>query len=107
MTRCPSSRSGTPSPVSDGRHASAAAMASKAWARARTSKNVPSVAGIGAPCALRSSRVTSRSACGKGSGSTRIGLTTLNTAVLAPMPTASVATAVHVNAGLRRRRRSA
>jgi hypothetical protein len=50
---------------------------------------------------------TSRSALGYGSGFSSTLLTTLKTAVLAPMPIASVISATPVNVGLRRRARSA
>ncbi len=42
---------------------------------------------------------TSRSACGYGSGSNRIGFTALKIVVLAPMPSASVNTATRVKPG--------
>ena len=50
---------------------------------------------------------TIRSASGYGSGFSSTLLTTLKTAVLAPMPIASVSRAIAVKVGLRRRARSA
>ena len=50
---------------------------------------------------------TSRFACGKGSDRSNTPSTTLNTAVLAPMPSASVTMAASVKPGLRASVRSA
>jgi hypothetical protein len=50
---------------------------------------------------------TSRSGSAYGSGRMSTPRATVNIAVLAPMPMARVATAASVNAGLRRRTRSA
>src|SRR5947209_6366714 len=72
---------------------SAAAMASNERLRARISSNVPKVTGMVAPSSVRSSTVTSRLALGKGSGWSNTGLIALNTAVLAPIPSARVTTA--------------
>jgi hypothetical protein len=51
--------------------------------------------------------LTRRSASGYGSGRSRTAFTTLKIALLAPMPTASVATATSVKPGAWRSRRSA
>src|SRR6478672_4815780 len=50
---------------------------------------------------------TSRSGCGYGNGFSSTPSTTLNTAVVAPIPIASVSSATSVNSGLRRRPRTA
>src|SRR5512134_494996 len=50
-------------------------------------------------CSDHSVRNTRRSACGYGSGRSRMALMTLKIAVLAPIPSASVATATKVKAG--------
>src|SRR5690242_1348657 len=55
----------------------------------------------------RSHRTTSRSGCGYGSGLSRSALTTLNTAVFAPIPIASDATITVVRPAVRLKVRSA
>ena len=55
----------------------------------------------------RSKTETRRSACGYGSARSSTPFTTLNIAVVAPMPSASVATATTLNAGVRASDRAA
>jgi hypothetical protein len=83
------------------------ASASNDWLRSTTSRNVPNVTSSRDPSVLKSEIVASRSACGYGNDSNRIGFTALKIAVLAPMPSASVSTATLEKPALRRRVRTA
>jgi hypothetical protein len=90
------------------------AIADSVVVRARHSLNSVQVMPVLRPSGVfalragnRSTIRTSRSLSGYGSGRSSTALTTLKTAVVAPMPSASVATAAVANPGLRARPRTA
>ena len=72
---------------------------SNTWFWSRTSLRFATEKLISGTCSDHSVRKTRRSASGYGSGRSRIALMTLKIAVLAPIPSASVATATSVKPG--------
>ncbi len=109
-TCSPASASGSVSPVRVGPQPPMAATRSTAGRLVLQSTKLPGEAhsSAGPPARRRSCHsITRRSASGYGSGRRTTALSTVNTAVLAPMPSASVRIATAANPGARASARSA